>query len=75
MATARDILGDSVTLDTEFEWVKYSPICLRCRHLIDGVDRRCAAFAAIPQPIWNGDNPHTAPYPGDGGIRFAARTN
>jgi hypothetical protein len=59
--------------------VVYSPVCLICRHYQGnrwddelrahvGV---CAAYPdEIPLPIWNGDNLHREPYPGDNGIRF-----
>ena len=33
----------------------------------------CKAFPKgtwIPKEIWWGDNPHTAPYPGDNGIQY-----
>ena len=48
----------------------YSPVCTYCRHATGF--RSCEAFGrkAIPLPIWNGENVHLEPYPGDGGIRF-----
>ena len=49
----------------------FSPVCTYCKHwTVDGVKRRCAAFDQIPDEIWHGQNPHTAPYPGDKGIQF-----
>jgi hypothetical protein len=37
----------------------------------DGGIHVCKAFPqGIPNEIANGDNPHTKPYPGDGGITF-----
>lgn len=51
----------------------YSPVCVLCAHHA-GKYRRCAAFTdEIPLEIWNGDNPHTAPYEGDHGLRFQPR--
>ena len=55
--------------------------CRACLHYhpagdeatITGVMRlTCDAFPdGIPVEILRGDNPHTEPYPGDGGLRFA----
>ena len=61
-----------VTLDdSELTNEIYSPICTYCRHANVDNARVCAAFPnGIPLEIWNGDNPHTSPYPGDHGIRF-----
>lgn len=63
--------------DTRFEVSVYSPVCLFCRHLQDAdPDKRCcAAFkkpGSIPLDIWNGDNEHTEPVEGDGGVLFEA---
>jgi hypothetical protein len=48
-----------------------SDVCNRCQHFTGtwGV-RKCDAFKDIPLPIWEGDNDHTKPYPGDHGIQF-----
>lgn len=50
-----------------------SPICTFCVNY-DPSDwprrRRCKAFDLIPLEIWNGKNPHTAPYEGDHGLQF-----
>jgi hypothetical protein len=54
--------------DSELRIPALSPICTFCKHLLS--IRRCAAFDEIPLPIWKGENNHTRPYPGDGGIRF-----
>lgn len=55
------------TIDQGHEVTLYSPVC---RHA-EGF-RSCKAFGRgqIPLPIWDGENDHTVPYPGDGGIRF-----
>jgi hypothetical protein len=45
--------------------------CLVCRHKTFG-KVKCEAFPdGIPDPVWYGRVGHIAPYPGDGGIRFA----
>lgn len=59
--------------DRELEIPKYSPVCSYCKHLEDGLKRRCTAFDSefgIPLTIWNGENNHRQPFPGDGGIQF-----
>jgi hypothetical protein len=53
----------------------FSEVCTLCKHFDEGdpLARRCTAFpAGIPLPIWNGENNHRTPYPGDGGIIFEA---
>jgi hypothetical protein len=52
----------------------------KCKHFIgikqdngnESTERPvCKAFPdGIPDDIAYGDNPHTTPYPGDGGVRF-----
>jgi len=56
--------------DREFNIPKYSSVCTYCTH-VTGF-RHCTAFGdrEIPLEIWNGENDHTKPYPGDRGIRF-----
>jgi len=54
---------------------RISPVCGLCVYLdvdalADGGIARCAAFLEIPQEIWSGENDHTFPFPGDGGILF-----
>ena len=50
-----------------------SPVCTFCRHLEMSGQKHCRAFPEeIPSAIWNGENDHRSPYPGDHGIRFEA---
>jgi len=49
--------------------------CFLCKHLdrqtIVGKTHKCKAFpSGIPQKIWSGENSHTQPFPGDGGVIF-----
>jgi hypothetical protein len=45
--------------------------CLYCTHLISDKEHRCQAFLeGIPIEIWNGENDHSKPFPGDNGITF-----
>jgi len=49
----------------------FSPVCTYCTHLTSGPEQKCAAFPdGIPKDIWNGDNKHKKPVPGDHGIQF-----
>lgn len=52
-----------------------SLVCFDCAHLSKSKARACAAFERIPDVIWNGDNDHRAPYPGDGGIQFFRKSD
>ena len=63
----------SITIDKGHDELVYSPVCVFCVHLHDDKHRECDAFDQIPLAIWNGDNPHTSPYPGDRGIQFERR--
>jgi hypothetical protein len=60
--------GDRISL--------FSNVCSRCQHFNDrspfnGERMTCKAFSkGIPLEIWNGENTHIAPYPGDGGVQF-----
>lgn len=50
--------------------VVFSPVCLGCARLRVG-SQTCEAFPKeIPTPIWNGQNTHRRPYPGDRGIVY-----
>lgn len=56
----------------------FSSVCSYCKHLDIGSAlekvRTCAAFpSGIPDEIWDGENDHRSPYPGDNGIVFLAR--
>lgn len=48
------------------------PVCVNCLYYNAEKVFHCAAFPKerIPLPIWLGENDHTTPYPGDGGVRF-----
>lgn len=51
--------------------VAVSPICSSCLHSL--LRRSCRAYPfpnTIPLDIWCGNDPHTAPWPGDNGLRF-----
>ena len=56
--------------------VRYSTVCLSCAHFraerfVSSEARTCEAFPkGIPSPIWNGQNTHRRPYPGDRGIVY-----
>lgn len=58
-------------LDGEEYPTPYSGVCMFCKHLTSAMQHTCAAFpAGIPPEIWEAQNNHKTPYPGDGGIRF-----
>jgi len=56
----------------------------RCKHFVgikqdagDELSERCVCKAfpdGIPEGIAYGDNLHTKPYPGDGGVQFEAKS-
>jgi hypothetical protein len=48
----------------------FSPNCTLCARLVSTGERRCEAFARIPDAVWLGDTSHRAPLPGDGGKTF-----
>ena len=61
-------------LDGDREKSMYSPICCQCKHLTSITRHRCKAFTdRIPDIIWDGQNDHTEPVPGDNGIQFKPR--
>lgn len=45
-----------------------SPVCTYCSHILGY--RSCDAFKEIPLSIWTGENKHTKPVRGDGGLLF-----
>ncbi len=47
-----------------------SIVCGLCAHLSKTKHRQCKAFEHIPDEIWEGDNYHTSPFPGDHGVLF-----
>lgn len=50
-----------------------SDVCWNCKNFNgeNPAAQTCAAFPkGIPTEIWNGENSHTTPFPGDKGIRF-----
>ena len=56
--------------DREINQGSFSEVCSFCKH-VQGF-RKCEAFKDedIPLEIWNGENDHREPYPGDHGIQF-----
>lgn len=55
--------------DSEIMEDPYSPVCSFCKHVLG--TKKCKAFPqGIPAEIWEGENRHTSPYPGDNGIQF-----
>lgn len=66
------------SIDKEHDIPIYSPICSYCTHFYMGKflssgKRSCKAFENIPIEIWEGKNPHTKVYSGDGGVMFERR--
>ncbi len=60
----------NITIDADLAVPEYSDVCSYCRHALPE-KRRCTAFTdLIPLEIWNGDNNHRTPFPGDHGIQF-----
>ncbi len=60
----------TVTIDLGHDIPQYSTVCAYCKHATGF--RQCSAFGEKPIPlaIWNGENDHRSPFPGDNGIRF-----
>jgi hypothetical protein len=49
---------------------------MKCRHYRESPPVTCDAFPErIPDRIWLEGDPHTAPVPGDHGIRFEPKTS
>lgn len=68
-------MADKFVLDDSRRFNLFSRVCCFCKHLneVSIVDptMTCKAFPqGIPSEIWNGQNPHTTPYPGDNNIQF-----
>lgn len=61
--------------DSELNKIIYSPVCARCANLTSGPDHTCKAYKRIPDKIWNGEDDHKSPFPGDNGILFSSRTS
>jgi hypothetical protein len=62
-----------IVIDTEFNRKIFPPICVQCEHFNRVTRNSCRAYLnpdSIPDEIWNGQNTHTQPYPGDHGIQF-----
>lgn len=62
-------------LDESRSLILFSGVCTFCKHFDPSSIARpamtCTAFPdGIPMEIWQGDNPHTQPFPGDNGIQF-----
>lgn len=57
------VMDDKSVMEDQFHYT-----CSYCKHYLSG--KKCKAFPEIPAEIWEGDNPHTSPYPGDNGIQF-----
>lgn len=68
-AHPRDDYPPGVTIDQ----VTVPASCRTCRHRHLGA-LGCDAFDVIPVPIITGAVAHTAPYPGDHGIRYEPGT-
>lgn len=65
---------DIETLDGWEFYHPFSSQCCRCAHKYPTFAHTCAAFPdGIPRPIWLAEHDHRAPWPGDQGLRFAAR--
>lgn len=48
-----------------------SAVCSFCSRLESTEGRTCEAFSdGIPEEIWRGDNDHSKPVEGDGGLMF-----
>jgi hypothetical protein len=66
----------AIKLDASLVIPQYSPVCTLCKHYqMDRGEfgRSCEAFTkddGIPLQIWEGENNHRDPFPGDHGIRF-----
>jgi hypothetical protein len=66
----------TMVLDRRLNLGAMSEVCSFCAHFDreDPLSRRCRAFTkGIPEEIWTGQNLHTSPYEGDGGIQFEAQ--
>lgn len=72
-------MADEFVLDDSRRLNLFSKVCCFCKHFdpssISKPAMSCKAFPeGIPSEIWDGQNSHTSPYPGDLNIQFESVT-